>query len=128
MTLQHRIQYVLDELVASGTETGLQVAVDHRGHRVVDAVAGVADSRTGRPVGPETLFFSFSTGKGMAALIAHLLVGNGLVGYDTRRPRSAGPAEEAAVPTPTRPPGSRSRSPRTASPPTSAPPSASRTW
>ncbi|MEU4454701.1 serine hydrolase domain-containing protein [Nocardioides sp. NPDC023903] len=83
MTLQHRIQYVLDELVASGTETGLQVAVDHRGHRVVDAVAGVADSRTGRPVGPETLFFSLSTGKGMAALIAHLLVGNGLVGYDT---------------------------------------------
>ena len=123
MTLQHRIQYVLDELVASGTETGLQVAVDHRGHRVVDAVAGVADSRTGRPVGPETLFFSFSTGKGMAALIAHLLVG-----YDTRRPRSAGPAEEAAMPTPTLPPGSRSRSPRTASPPTSAPPSASQTW
>lgn len=84
MNLQHRIQYVLDELVASGAETGLQVAVDHRGHRVMDAVAGVADSGTGRPVSPETLFFSFSTGKGMAALIAHLLVGNGLVGYDTR--------------------------------------------
>lgn len=84
MALQHRIQYVLDELVATGTETGVQVAVDHRGRRVVDAVAGVADSGTGRPVTSETLFFSFSTGKGMAALIAHLLVGRGLIGYDTR--------------------------------------------
>lgn len=83
MTLQARVQYVLDELVAAGAETGLQVAVDHRGRRVVDAVAGVADSGTGRPVNPGTLFFSFSTGKGMAALIAHLLVGKGLIGYDT---------------------------------------------
>ncbi|MFE7223672.1 serine hydrolase domain-containing protein [Nocardioides sp. NPDC057577] len=83
MTLQRRVQYVLDELVSTGAETGLQVAVDHRGRRVVEAVAGVADSGTGRPVAAETLFFSFSTGKGMAALVAHLLVGKGLVGYDT---------------------------------------------
>jgi CubicO group peptidase (beta-lactamase class C family) len=73
----------LDELVAAGAETGLQVAVHHRGHRVVDAVAGVADGTTGRPVTSQTLFFSFSTAKGVAALIAHLLVKNGLVGYDT---------------------------------------------
>ena len=34
MTLQHRVQDVLDELVATGAETGLQVAVHHRGDRV----------------------------------------------------------------------------------------------
>ncbi|MET9556764.1 serine hydrolase domain-containing protein [Streptomyces sp. NPDC006645] len=83
MTLQRRVQAVMDELVASGAETGMQVAVHHRGHRVVDAVAGVADGTTERPVTPETLFFSFSTAKGVVALIAHLLVRNGLVGYDT---------------------------------------------
>jgi CubicO group peptidase (beta-lactamase class C family) len=83
MTLQHEVQDVLDELVATEAETGLQVAVHHRGHRVVDAVAGVADSTTGRPVTPETPFFSFSTAKGMTSLIAHLLVRDGLVGYDT---------------------------------------------
>ena len=83
MTLQHRVQDIVDELVATGAETGLQVAVHHRGYRVVDVVAGVADGTTGRPVTPETLFFSFSTAKGVAALIAHLLVRNGLVGYDT---------------------------------------------
>jgi predicted amidohydrolase YtcJ len=50
MTLQHRVQDVLDELVATGAETGLQVAVHHWGDRVVDAVAGVADGTTGQPV------------------------------------------------------------------------------
>jgi CubicO group peptidase (beta-lactamase class C family) len=83
MTLQHRVQDVLDELVASGAETGLQVAVRHQGQRVVDAVAGVADPATGRPVTPDTPFFSFSTAKGVAALLAHLLVRDGLLGYDT---------------------------------------------
>ncbi|TDC81079.1 serine hydrolase domain-containing protein [Actinomadura sp. 7K507] len=83
MTFQRRVQDVLDELVATGAETGLQVAVHHRGRRVVDAAAGVADGTTGRPVTSQTLFFGFSTAKGAAALIAHLLVRNGLVGYDT---------------------------------------------
>ena len=83
MPLQHRVQDLVDELVASGAETGLQVAVHHRGRRVVDVVAGVADGTTGRLVTPATLFFGFSTAKGVTALIAHLLVRNGLVGYDT---------------------------------------------
>ncbi|MEO3840016.1 serine hydrolase domain-containing protein [Streptomyces sp. B22F1] len=83
MTLRQRVQDVLDELVAGGAETGVQVAVHHRGRRVVDAVAGVADGTTGRPVTPETLFFSFSTAKGVTALLAHLLVRDGLIGYDT---------------------------------------------
>ena len=83
MALQQQAQAVLDELVATGAETGLQVAVHHRGERVVDAVAGVTDTVTGRPVTPATSFFSFSTAKGVAALLAHLLVRDGLLGYDT---------------------------------------------
>ncbi|AUH45050.1 serine hydrolase [Streptomyces sp. CMB-StM0423] len=82
-SLQQQVQGVLDELVDSGAETGLQVAVHHRGALVVDAVAGVADSQTGRGVTPETPFFSFSAGKVMTSLIAHLLVRTGAVGYDT---------------------------------------------
>lgn len=81
--LQHRIRSLLDEFVATGAETGLQVAVYHRGALVVDAVAGVADSRTGQPVASETLFFSFSAGKTMTSLIAHLLVRTGALDYDT---------------------------------------------
>ncbi|MES9606936.1 serine hydrolase [Actinomadura sp. NPDC000929] len=82
-SLQQKAQGVLDELVEDGAETGLQVAVHHRGALVVDAVAGVADGETGRRVSPETLFFSFSCGKVMTSLIAHLLVGSGAIGYDT---------------------------------------------
>ena len=48
MTLQDRVQDVVDELVATGAENGLQVAVHHRGRRVVDAVAA---SPTARPDG-----------------------------------------------------------------------------
>ncbi|TDC62945.1 serine hydrolase domain-containing protein [Streptomyces hainanensis] len=83
-SLQHKVQGVLDELVDTGAETGLQVAVHHRGVLVVDAVAGVADGRTGRGATPETPFFGFSAGKAMTSLIAHLLVRTGAVGYDTR--------------------------------------------
>ncbi|MFE4579296.1 serine hydrolase domain-containing protein [Streptomyces chartreusis] len=83
-SLEQKAQRVLDELVDSGAETGLQIAVFHQGARVVDAVAGLAESRTGRKVAPETPFFSFSAGKVMTSLIAHLLVRTGAVGYDTR--------------------------------------------
>lgn len=83
MDLQCRIQEAADELVTSGTETGLQVTVYHCGRRVVDVVTGVASRMSGRPVLPETLFFSFSAAKGMTALLAHLLVKNGLIRYDT---------------------------------------------
>lgn len=83
-SLQQRVQSVLDELVDAGAETGMQVAVHHQGAPAVDAVAGVADRRTGREVTPETPFFSFSSGKVMTSLIAHLLVRTGALGYDTR--------------------------------------------
>ncbi len=82
-TLQRKIQGILDELVDTGVETGVQVAVYYDSALVVDAVAGLADSRTGRTVTRDTPFFSFSTGKVMTSLIAHLLVRTGAVGYDT---------------------------------------------
>jgi len=82
-SLQYEIQGVLDDVVGTGAETGLQVAVHHRGALVADAVAGVADARSGRTVTSRTPFFSFSAGKVMTSLIAHLLVRNGVVGYDT---------------------------------------------
>jgi CubicO group peptidase (beta-lactamase class C family) len=81
--LQEQIQAAIDRLVADGTEMGPQVAVYQRGDLVVDAVAGVADAATGRPVTSDTPFFSASTGKGMASTIVHLLVERGVFGYDT---------------------------------------------
>jgi CubicO group peptidase (beta-lactamase class C family) len=81
--LQQQVQKAIDELVESGAERGVQVAVYRHGEQVVDAVAGVADPETGRPVQAGTVFYNFSIVKGAAATIAHILAERGVLGYDT---------------------------------------------
>jgi CubicO group peptidase (beta-lactamase class C family) len=82
--LQRQFEEAIDELVASGTERGLQVAVYRHGEPVVDAVAGVADPATGRPVTPDTPFFCYSIGKGVASTVVHVLAERGVLDYDAR--------------------------------------------
>jgi CubicO group peptidase (beta-lactamase class C family) len=72
--LQEQVQQGIDELVATGAEVGLQVAVQRHGHTIVDAVSGVA--RSGVPVAADTLFY--------AASAAHALVQSGTLIYDLR--------------------------------------------
>ena len=84
MALQEPVQAAIDALIASGEKTGLQVAVLHAGHVVADAVAGIAEWRTGAPVEPGTLFFATSAGKGVAASVAHVLVEHGELDYEQR--------------------------------------------
>jgi len=79
---QATIQALLDELVASVDERGLQVAVYHRGELVVDAWAGVADAATSRPVTPNTLFTVYSVSKGITATAIHILAAQGKLSYD----------------------------------------------
>jgi CubicO group peptidase (beta-lactamase class C family) len=81
--LQQQVQQAVDQLVESGTEQGVQVAVYRNGRQVVDAVAGVADPASGRPVDAGTVFYNFSIVKGATATIAHVLAERGLFGYDT---------------------------------------------
>jgi CubicO group peptidase (beta-lactamase class C family) len=78
------IQSILDECVADDSERGVQVAVFHQGELIVDAFAGVADAATGRRVTRDTLFPAFSTTKGIAATLIHLLVERGQLSYDMR--------------------------------------------
>ncbi|MDQ6910960.1 MAG: beta-lactamase family protein [Actinomycetota bacterium] len=54
----------------------------HEGRVVVDAVAGVADAGTAKPVDSGTLFFAASTGKGVASSVTHVLVERGDLSYD----------------------------------------------
>jgi CubicO group peptidase (beta-lactamase class C family) len=82
--LQRPVQAALDEMVASGAETGLQVAVIRDGQVIADAVAGLADPRTGAQVRPDTLFYAASTAKGIASSLAHALVESGQLDYDLR--------------------------------------------
>lgn len=81
--IERRIQRHIDSLVDTGAETGLQVAVYQDGALIVDAVAGIADRATGRPLASDTPIFGFSTGKNTAAMIAHLAVARGFLDYDS---------------------------------------------
>jgi CubicO group peptidase (beta-lactamase class C family) len=81
--LQQQVQDAVDRLVESGAERGVQVAVYRHGELVVDAVAGVADPATGRPVTSGTVFYPYSVGKAMASTVTHVLAERGLFGYDT---------------------------------------------
>jgi CubicO group peptidase (beta-lactamase class C family) len=80
--LQDRVQEKLSELVASGAETGVQVAAYLHGELIVDAWAGMADPVVGRPVTADTPFFSYSAGKGVTATVVHVLAERGLLDYD----------------------------------------------
>jgi CubicO group peptidase (beta-lactamase class C family) len=80
---QQLVQEAIDQLVESGAERGVQVAVYQRGVQVVDAVSGVADPGTGRRVSPATPFYNFSIVKAAAATLTHILVDRGLFGYET---------------------------------------------
>src|SRR6266566_4573972 len=57
---QKQVQKAIDQLVDAGAERGLQVAVYRGPDLVVDAVAGIADPQSGRPVTPDTPFYNFS--------------------------------------------------------------------
>jgi CubicO group peptidase (beta-lactamase class C family) len=81
--VQQQVQEAIDRLIESGAERGLQVAVYRDGELVVDAVAGVADPTTGRPVNSDTPFYAYSVVKGATATVAHVLVERGVFGYDT---------------------------------------------
>ena len=80
---QKQVQKAIDQLVDTGAERGLQVAVYRGPDLVVDAVAGIADPHSGRPVSPDTPFYSFSVVKGAASTIMHILAQRGLFDYDT---------------------------------------------
>jgi CubicO group peptidase (beta-lactamase class C family) len=82
--IQEAVAAIADELVASGTERGLQVAAYVDQQAVVDVAAGVADAASGRPVRSGTLFYNWSIGKGAPATLLHRLVDAGALGYDTR--------------------------------------------
>ncbi len=80
--LQQQVQDALDELVESGAERGLQVAVYRDGEELVDAVAGT--DAAGRTITNRNPVHAMSTGKGVAATVVHVLAERGALSYDTR--------------------------------------------
>lgn len=81
--VQARVTAILEELVGSGEESGLQVAAYLDGEPIVDAHAGRSGRPGGAPIDSGTLIHSFSTGKGFTTTLVHVLAERGLVDYDT---------------------------------------------
>ena len=79
--LNESVKGILDELVGSGHELGLQAAAYVDGELVVDAWSGTADQESGRLVDGETLFSSWSTTKGFTSTCLHILADRGLLDY-----------------------------------------------
>jgi CubicO group peptidase (beta-lactamase class C family) len=107
-----RIEAAVQQVVASGAESGVQVAVIKNGRVIADVTAGTADRTagaddpvaraddrvagaadpvagaddpsTGAAVSDGTLFYAASTAKGVASSVAHVLAERGDVGYDLR--------------------------------------------
>jgi CubicO group peptidase (beta-lactamase class C family) len=79
---QEDVQRLLERLVATGQEIGIQVAAYLHGAPVVDAWAGLADPERGRPMSGETLINVWSAGKAVAATTVHALVERGTLEYD----------------------------------------------
>lgn len=63
-------------------EVGAAVAVYIRGEPVVDLWGGLADQRSGRPWERDTRACMMSVAKGVSALVAHRLVGEGVLDLD----------------------------------------------
>src|SRR6184192_1681430 len=82
--LQEQVQRAIDEMVESGTERGLQVAIYERDEQIVDAVAGVADPASGRLFTSETPVYCYSVCKAAASTLVHMLAERRAFGYDTR--------------------------------------------
>ena len=82
--LRDEVQRTIDGLVGAGREVGVQVAAFLDGELIVSAVSGLADESAGRPVTPDTPFFSYSLGKGLASTVVHVLAEQGRLDYDLR--------------------------------------------
>jgi CubicO group peptidase (beta-lactamase class C family) len=63
-------------------DLGAAVCIYRDGERVVDLWGGVADPKTARAYGADTLQLVFSTTKGVTALCAHMLVQDGMLDLD----------------------------------------------
>ncbi|WBB68592.1 serine hydrolase domain-containing protein [Micromonospora sp. WMMD812] len=82
--LRAEVRKTIDGLVASGRETGVQVAAYLDGRAIVEAEAGVSDPDTGRPLTGDMPIWSVSTGKGLTSTVAHVLAEQGRLDYDLR--------------------------------------------
>ena len=79
--LNGKVHDLLLDQIKRGTQLGTQVCAYKDGEMIVHTWAGEVGPRDPRPVQADTLFSSFSTTKGPAALALHILADRGIIDY-----------------------------------------------
>jgi len=77
-----KLKKLLEDVVVSGRDIGMQLAVYHKGELVTNVWTGTADTETREPVTEHTLFPAFSTGKGITATMLHILAERNVLDYE----------------------------------------------
>jgi len=77
-----RVRAVLEDLVKTGPEIGLQVAAYVNGQLVIDAWAGLADESKKTAANGDTMFMLSSTTKGVTSTCMHILAERHKLDYD----------------------------------------------
>ena len=80
--LSGKVRDLITREIGAGQQIGTQVAAYHRGEMIVDAWAGTMGPDDSRPAEADSLFFSFSTTKGVAATALHILADRGVIEYE----------------------------------------------
>lgn len=80
--LNAKVRDLVERQIAEGQQLGVQVCAYRYGEPIVDVWAGTMGPNDDRPVQPDSLFLSFSTTKGVAALALHMLADRGQLDYD----------------------------------------------
>ncbi|MCL2052624.1 MAG: beta-lactamase family protein [Lachnospiraceae bacterium] len=82
--IQKEMKNKLEEMIKDGREIGMQLCVYHQGELVVNTYAGIINTESKIPVTEQTLFPAFSTTKGFASTLLHILVERGKLDYEQR--------------------------------------------
>ena len=79
MTLQERVQAIVEAAVSNRECAGANVLVRLRGENILYAQAGMADIESGRPIARDSIFRLYSQSKPITAAAVMLLVERGLI-------------------------------------------------
>jgi CubicO group peptidase (beta-lactamase class C family) len=80
--VNEKVSSLINQQVKDGRQIGVQVCSYRYGKKIVDTWAGRMGPDDNRPVQADSLFFSWSTTKGVAATALHILADKGLIEYD----------------------------------------------
>jgi CubicO group peptidase (beta-lactamase class C family) len=83
LELNEKVEQIIKSQVSENNQIGIQVCAYQYGEKIIDTWTGTMGPTDKRPVQHDSLFWSWSTTKGVAATALHILADQGYIEYDT---------------------------------------------